>query len=455
MKKSILTLIITALFATFPLNIVLAQDSATSNTAVNDGDTASKAEKQSDEKLAQSLADLQSSMEKLAESVQSAVANSSENLAAAVQNVVQGSVENFAERLKDSVKKPQQNAEPNATTTPATNESAVQNSAVLPVIEAELTTAPNVPAPIKRDYPARVVVKLEALEKIMEIMPKVQFKYWTYNGSTPAPFIRVREGDTVEVHFSNPINSKLPHSIDFHSAAAPEGTALASNTAAGHTSIYQFKVLNPGLYLYHCAAMPGAPTHIGKGMFGLMLVEPKEGLPAVDKEFYIVQNEFYTQGEFGEAGLQVFSTQKARYELPDYVVFNGHYGSMLGDNALQAKTGEKLRFYVGNAGPNKISSFHLIGKPFDTVYVEGGSLQNYNVQTTLIPAGGAVIAETRILVPGQYPFVDHSLFRTEKGAKGILKVSGEENPQIFSRKLKDEPYAKRNPDADVSTGFQH
>ncbi|MEE6080705.1 hypothetical protein M5S17_06485, partial [Avibacterium paragallinarum] len=158
MKKSILALMITALFATFPLNAVLAQDNATPNTAVNNGDTTSKTEKQSDEKLAQSLADLQSSMEKLAVSVQSAVANSSENLVTAVQNVVQGSVENFAERLKDSVKKPQQNAVPNATTTPATNESAVQNSAVLPVIEAELTTAPNVPAPIKRDYPARVVV---------------------------------------------------------------------------------------------------------------------------------------------------------------------------------------------------------------------------------------------------------------------------------------------------------
>lgn len=325
----------------------------------------------------------------------------------------------------------------------------------LPVIDAELTVAPNVPAPIKRDYPARVIVKLEALEKIMEIMPQVQFKYWTYNGSTPAPFIRVREGDTVEVHLSNPINSKLPHSIDFHSSAAPDGTAMASNTLPGHTSIYRFKALSPGLYLYHCAAMPGAPTHIGKGMFGLMLVEPKAGLPPVDKEFYIVQNEFYTSGEFGEPGLQVFSSQKASYELPDYVVFNGHFASMMGDKALQAKVGEKLRFYVGNAGPNKVSSFHLIGKTFDTVYVEAGSLKNHNVQTTLIPAGGAMIAETTIPVPGQYTFVDHSIFRTEKGAKGTLVVTGDENPAIFSGKLKDEPYNKRNPDADVSTGFQH
>ena len=191
----------------------------------------------------------------------------------------------------------------------------------LPVIDAELTVAPNVPAPIKRDYPARVIVKLEALEKIMEIMPQVQFKYWTYNGSTPAPFIRVREGDTVEVHLSNPINSKLPHSSDF--------------TLQRHLTERQWRVIHcrgtpvsiaskhspPGLYLYHCAAMPGAPTHIGKGMFGLMLVEPKAGLPPVDKEFYIVQNEFYTSGEFGEPGLQVFSSQKASYELPDYVRF--------------------------------------------------------------------------------------------------------------------------------------
>ncbi|VTU06938.1 nitrite reductase, copper-containing [Actinobacillus porcinus] len=326
-------------------------------------------------------------------------------------------------------------------------------STKLPVIEAELTFAPNVPKPITRQEPARVVVKLEAIEKVMDIIDGTQFKYWTFNGATPAPFIRVREGDTVEVHLSNPANSKMEHSIDFHSAAAPEGGAIASNTKPGRTSVFAFQALQPGLYLYHCAAFPGAATHIGKGMFGLMLVEPKTGLPKADKEFYIVQNEFYTQGSFGEKGLQVFSMEKAGYELPDYVVFNGHYGALMGEDALKAKVGDKIRFFIGNAGPNKISSFHLIGKPFDTVYVEGGSLQNHNVQTTLIPAGGAVITEATIQVPGQYTFLDHSIFRAEKGAKGMLMVEGKENPEIYSGKIKDEPYDKQNPDANVDVHF--
>ena len=333
------------------------------------------------------------------------------------------------------------------------NPTALKAAAELPVVEAELTFAPNVPKPITRTEPARVVVKLEALEKVMDIMDGVQFKYWTFNGATPAPFIRVREGDMVEVQLSNPVNSKLAHSLDFHSAAAPEGSSIVSNTQPGHTTTFAFRALNPGLYLYHCGAFPGAPTHIGKGMFGLMLVEPKEGLPAVDKEFYIVQNEFYTKGSFGEKGLQVNSMEKASYELPDYVVFNGHVGSMMGDNMLKANVGERVRLFVGNAGPNKVSSFHLMGKTFDTVYVEGGSLQNHNVQTTLVPAGGAVITEFSFKAPGQYTFLDHSINRTEKGAKGMFMVEGNENPEIFSGKIKDEAYDKRNPDADVEVNF--
>lgn len=334
-----------------------------------------------------------------------------------------------------------------------TTENSTALSAHLPVIEAELTFAPKVPKPITRKEPARVVVKLEAIEKVMDIIGGTQFKYWTFNGATPAPFIRVREGDTVEIHLSNPANSKMEHSLDFHSAAAPEGGALASNTKPGRTSMFAFQALQPGLYLYHCAAFPGAATHIGKGMFGLMLVEPKAGLPPVDKEFYIVQNEFYTQGDFAAKGLQVFSMEKASYELPDYVVFNGHYGALMGDNALQANVGENIRFFIGNAGPNKISSFHLIGKAFDTVYIEGGSLQNHHVQTTLIPAGGAVIAEAKMHVPGSYTFLDHSIFRADKGAKGTLIVAGKENPDIYSGKIKDEAYDKRNPDADVEVNF--
>lgn len=326
-------------------------------------------------------------------------------------------------------------------------------AAQLPTIEAELTTAPNVPKPLERTTPAKVVVKLESLEKIMPIDKGVQFKYWTFNGSTPAPFIRVREGDMVEVQLSNPINGKMEHAIDFHSAAAPDGGAEASLTAPGKSTTFAFRAMTPGLYVYHCGAAP-VGVHLGKGMFGLMLVEPKEGLPKVDKEFYIMQNEFYVK-DGANPNLKVFDMMKADYELPDYVVFNGKVGALTEQNALKARVGENVRFFVGNAGPNKISSFHLIGRTFDTVYVEGGTLQNHNVQTTLIPAGGTTIVEMEMQVPGKYTFLDHSLFRAEKGAKGQLIVEGEGNPEIYQGKIKEEPFDKHNPDADVNAGFTH
>lgn len=323
----------------------------------------------------------------------------------------------------------------------------------LPTVEAELTLAPNVPKPIERSTPVKVVVKLEALEKVMEIEPNVKFKYWTFNGSTPAPFIRVREGDMVEVQLSNPVNGKMPHSLDFHSAAAPEGGAIASQAAPGKSTTFAFRATAPGLYLYHCGTMP-VGIHIGKGMFGLMLVEPKEGLPKVDKEFYIMQNEFYVK-EGNNPELKVFDMAKAEYELPDYVVFNGKVGALTDENALKANVGDKVRFFVGNAGPNKISSFHLIGRTFDTVYVEGGTLQNHHVQTTLIPSGGTTMVEMQMNVPGKYTFVDHSIFRAEKGAKGNIIVEGEPNKEIYTGKIKEEKYDKHNPDADVDAGFVH
>lgn len=315
----------------------------------------------------------------------------------------------------------------------------------LPEIEAELTAAPNVPAPITRDYPAKVVVKLTALERILDIMEGVQFKFWTLNGSVPAPFIRVREDDIVEVHLSNSISSMMTHSIDFHAASAPMGGAIACETAPGRTSVFYFKALRAGLYVYHCGSQPVA-VHLAKGMFGLILVEPKGGLPKVDREFYVMQSEIYTRGSFGEPGLQPFSMSKALDERPDYVLFNGSVGSLMGDHAMHANVGEKVRLFMGNAGPNLISSFHLMGAILHNVYVEGGTLINHNVQTTLIPAAGSTIVETQIDVPGTYVLMDHSIFRAaHKGTMGHLVVHGKENPAIYSGKLRDEPFKEANP----------
>ena len=314
-------------------------------------------------------------------------------------------------------------------------------SSELPVIDAIVTHAPEVPPPTDRDHPAKVRVKMETVEKTMTMEDGVEYHYWTFNGDVPGQMIRVREGDTVEVEFSNNPSSTVPHNVDFHAATGQGGGAEATFTAPGHTSTFSFKALQAGLYIYHCAVAP-VGMHIANGMYGLILVEPKEGLPKVDKEFYIVQGDFYTKGKKGAQGLQPFDMDKAIAEQPEYVVFNGHVGSIAGDNALKAKAGETVRMYVGNGGPNLVSSFHVIGEIFDKVYVEAGKLINENVQSTLIPAGGAAIVEFKADIPGSYTLVDHSIFRAfNKGALGQLKVEGAENPEIMTKKLEDKAYA--------------
>ena len=313
-------------------------------------------------------------------------------------------------------------------------------SSELPVIDAIVTHAPEVPPPTDRDHPAKVRVKMETVEKTMTMEDGVEYHYWTFNGDVPGQMIRVREGDTVEVEFSNNPSSTVPHNVDFHAATGQGGGAEASFTAPGHTSTFSFKALQAGLYIYHCAVAP-VGMHIANGMYGLILVEPKEGLPKVDKEFYIVQGDFYTKGKKGAQGLQPFDMDKAIAEQPEYVVFNGHVGSIAGDNALKAKAGETVRMYVGNGGPNLVSSFHVIGEIFDKVYVEGGKLFNENVQSTVIPAGGAAMIEFKVDIPGSYTIVDHSIFRAfNKGALGQLKVEGNENPEIMTKKLSDTAY---------------
>ena len=310
----------------------------------------------------------------------------------------------------------------------------------LPVIDAVMTHAPEVPPPVNRDHAALVKVKMETIEKTMKMADGVDYTYWTFNGDVPGQMIRVREGDTVEVEFSNNPNSTVPHNVDFHASTGQGGGAAATFTAPGRTSTFRWKALQSGLYIYHCAVAP-VGMHIGNGMYGLVLVEPKEGLPKVDKEFYIVQGDFYTKGKYGEPGLQPFDMDKAIREDADYVVFNGHVGAIAGDNALKAKVGETVRMYVGNGGPNLVSSFHVIGEIFDKVYVEGGKLINENVQSTLIPAGGAAMIEFKVDIPGSFTIVDHSIFRAfNKGALGQLVVEGEDHPEVMTKKLSDEAY---------------
>ena len=305
---------------------------------------------------------------------------------------------------------------------------------------AELTSPPFVPTPVGKRMAKKLIVDLEIQEREGEMTSGVKYVYWTFGGTVPGSFIRTRVGDEIEFHLKNHPDNKLPHNIDLHAVNGPGGGAESSFVAPGHEKVFSFKVLNPGLYVYHCATAP-VGMHIANGMYGLILVEPEGGLEPVDKEYYIMQGDFYTEGNYGERGLQAFDMQKAINENADYVVFNGHVGAMTGDNALTANVGEKIRLFVGNGGPNLVSSFHIIGEIFDKVHVEGGDLINTNVQTTLIPAGGAAIVEFRVDVPGTFILVDHSIFRAfNKGALAMLKVEGEENKVIYSGEIHDGIY---------------
>ncbi|OGG59767.1 nitrite reductase, copper-containing [Candidatus Kaiserbacteria bacterium RIFCSPHIGHO2_01_FULL_56_24] len=290
----------------------------------------------------------------------------------------------------------------------------------------------DVPPPTGRTEEAVVKIELTAKEVLSEIAPGVILNYWTFDGTVPGPMLRVREGDTIELTLHNAASNLHMHSIDLHAVTGPGGGATVTDVMPGESKTMRFKALNPGLYVYHCAHQNVA-NHMAHGMYGLILVEPKEGLPAVDRELYVMQGEFYTGGARGTKGLQVIDTGTMLDGNPAFVVFNGRVGSISKDSVV-VKQGEKVRMYVGNGGVNLISSFHLIGEIFDTVYPEAqmGGTNFKNVQTTLVPAGGAAITEFTADIPGTYVLVDHALARMDKGAWGTLSIVGDARPDIFS-----------------------
>lgn len=300
---------------------------------------------------------------------------------------------------------------------------------------------PVAPPAITRKGPARVAIEVEVREEVKKLSDGVDYTFWTFGGTVPGPMLRIRQGDYVDFTLANHPSNKLPHNIDLHAVTGQGGGAEGSFTAPGHKSTFSFRALNSGLFIYHCATAP-VGMHIANGMYGLILVEPEEGLPKVDKEFYVVQGEFYTKGKFGERGLQSFDMEKAIREQPDYVVFNGAVGSLTGEQSLKADAGQTVRIFVGNGGPGLISSFHVIGEIFDHVYQEGGSIANQkNVQTTIVPAGGAAIVDFKVDIPGNLILVDHSIFRAfNKGALGMLKVDGAADARIYTGKTVDAIY---------------
>lgn len=291
----------------------------------------------------------------------------------------------------------------------------------------------DLPGPIGNREPQVVRIDLEATEVIGQLADGTTFTYWTFNNQVPGPFFRVRIGDTIEVHMKNASTSVMNHSVDFHAVTGPGGGAVMTQTKPGEETVFTAKALNAGLYVYHCAT-PMVAQHIANGMYGLILVEPEGGLAPVDREFYVMQGEIYTAGAFGEQGHQMDDVTKLLNEDPEYFVFNGAVNALVSQKPLKANVGESVRIFFGVGGPNFTSSFHVIGEIFDRVYdqasLTGSPLTD--VQTTLVPPGGATVVEFDLEVPGNYILVDHALSRLQRGLAGYLVVEGEPNPDIIN-----------------------
>ena len=311
-------------------------------------------------------------------------------------------------------------------------------AAPAPAAVADIVRSPtDLPGPIGRRGPATVKVDLETVELIGQLADGSTYHYWTFNRLVPGPFVRVRVGDTVEVTLKNAADSTMAHNVDFHAVTGPGGGAVATVADPGQAKGFTFKALNPGLFVYHCAT-PMVARHIANGMYGLILVEPKGGLSRVDHEFYVMQGEIYTAQANGTPGLLTEGFDKLFAEQPEYYVFNGSDGALI-NKPLKAKTGETVRIFFGVGGPNKTSSFHVIGEVFDRAYPLASltSPPLTNIQTMTVPPGGAAVAEFKVEVPGRYVLVDHALSRMDRGLKGLLVVEGSAKPDIFRPHQKD------------------
>jgi nitrite reductase (NO-forming) len=303
-----------------------------------------------------------------------------------------------------------------------------------PAEESLVRDPSDVPPPVGDRPPTTLRVELTTREVTGQLADGATYSYFTFDGAIPGPMIRVRVGDTLEVHLANETSSSFSHSIDLHAVNGPGGGAVFTQTTPGNMTSFTFQALNPGLYVYHCAT-PSVAQHIANGMYGLILVEPEGGLPPVDREFYVMQGEVYTAQPFGSRGHLDFSPEALLDEAPEYFIFNGAAGALTSDEmALHAQVGETVRIFFGVGGPNFISSFHVIGEIFDRAYPFASltSAPLTDVQTVSVPPGGAWMVEFTIDVPGRYLLVDHALSRLERGLVGFLYADGEDHPEIFS-----------------------
>ena len=284
--------------------------------------------------------------------------------------------------------------------------------------------------PVGKRGPETVKFTLEVQELlgVLDAAAKTTYTYWTFNGKVPGPMLRARVGDTIEITLKNNKNNSMIHNIDLHAVWGQGGGAALTNVAPGEEKSFVFRAMNPGLFVYHCAT-PIIPQHIANGMYGMILIEPAGGLPKVDKEFYIMQGDMYTEGSDPE---KYFSLNNMLEEHPSYVVMNGSAGA-LAANPMKVKVGDNVRIYFGVGGPNLTSSFHAIGTIFDKVYNQGSLTAPplTDVQTTLVPPGGSTMVEFKARVPAKYILVDHALGRLLKGNVAIIQAEGAAVPDLF------------------------
>ena len=290
------------------------------------------------------------------------------------------------------------------------------------------------PSPIGERAPAVVKVTLTSKELVGVLDPAsgTIYRYWTFNGKVPGPFIRVRQGDTIEVTLQNDRDSQMVHSLDFHAAIGPGGGAALSQVPPGQSKTFTFQANTPGLFVYHCGS-PMLAQHISNGMYGMILVEPADGLPRVDHEYYVMQGEIYTSESKGKAGLQQFSAENLMRESAQYYLLNGAVDAVVHEYPMHANVGETVRIFYGNAGPNATASMHMVGEIFNRLF-QLGSLTSpplTGIQTATVPPGGAAIVEVKASMPGNFALMDHAIARMEKGDMAVLQVKGPENGALM------------------------
>lgn len=297
----------------------------------------------------------------------------------------------------------------------------------------------DIPDPVDWDEPRRHEIEIQSEEHVAEIEDGVTYDFMTFDGQVPGPLIRARVGDTIHLTFRNPedLNSMV-HNLDFHAVYGPGGAAADTTIQPGEgPAEVEFTLEYPGAFYYHCA--PGDhDIHISSGMFGTILVEPEDGLPEVDRELYLGQHELYTDRRKGEDGHHQIDMDAMQSEDPTYILFNGEMGRFTenGDyGRLQAETGETIRVYWCNGGPNLMSGPHPIGNVWSRWY-DYGDLDSEpisHVEGAALPAGTAAVGEMETPVPGPIKLVDHALSRVvRKGLLAEVEVEGEENPDVYN-----------------------